>query len=592
MVSFPLIRVRWSNEHLMTGVFIVLLFYLLPQWVENPLTILGFLLVLLISLVVDLIANLIRYKRPICGVSAAVTAAMLEVLTTGIPLWGKILGILVALIGGKHLWGGSGKNVTNPAITGVLFLSFFFPLNFPPLQASVLLIPAFLLSIPFTKFRPYAASGLIIGMLSSLLLKQGLTLANLNAYGVFFWASLVMTDPVTITPHPLSGLLISFLVGFVPVYYFDSTMAILIAILIANLFSLLINRLIAEPAIKADLSFQKQQRMFASNVKQIVLDLTGEEVEQLAQEGNFSQDEILQQIKDNNVFGFGGAAFPTYNKLKTVMDSLAEKKHLIVNGVECDPGLIHDKWLLAKKATEIYQGIQLLNTCIDFDSITIAAQELDNLEYPPDIKLFKVANFYPWGAEKILIKEIFNKEISHQTITAKTGILVLNVQTVFAIYQAVYLNQRADSKYLTVANLPAKTAKIVRAKLGTKIFQIVQQIYPSFEVVFSGGGLMQAQMATEEAIIDPTVNFLAIGDIPRYKESVICSHCGFCEIYCPARLRVSKIAQLVDAGKLSQVEKMSAERCLECGSCSFICLAGRNLSARLKKAKRFLAGDN
>lgn len=586
MVSFPLIRVKWSNEHFMTGVFIALFLYLLPQWIKNPLGIVNFLVLLGSGLLIDLLVNFFRYQRPVCAVSAAVTAVLLDVLTPGISLGMKLLGVLVALLIGKHLFGGTGKNVFNPAITGLLFLSFLVPLKFPPFLVSVLLIPAFLFSIPFAKFRPFAASGFIVGMLTSLLLYQGLTLANLTAYGVIFWGCLVITDPVTITSHPLIGLLLSFLIGFIPIYYFDSMTALTLGILIANLVSFLIDRFYPLSPIRSKLSFPQQKIVPCAKPEKLVIDLTGEEPIKIAPVVDLSKDEILKRVQANQVFGFGGAAFPTYAKLQAVMESAAEKKHLIVNGVECDPGLIHDQWLLSEFSQEIYQGIQLLGQCIPFASVTIAAQKVDGLDYPPDIKLFQVADLYPLGAEKILIKELWQKEISEQTITAAAGILVLNVQTVFSIYRAAYLNQPADSRYLTVADLKEKIAQIVRVKLGSNIYEVMQKVFPSFGTVFCGGGLMQAHIAGDEEIIDQTVNFLAVGDIPRYKESIICSRCGFCEIYCPVGIRVRKIAQSVDEGKLPQVVKMAAEKCLNCGSCSFICLAGRNLSSRLKKAKK------
>ena len=60
MDSFPLIRVKWSNEHYMTGVFIALLLYLLPQWLESPVRILIFLVVLVSGLLIDVLVNLFR----------------------------------------------------------------------------------------------------------------------------------------------------------------------------------------------------------------------------------------------------------------------------------------------------------------------------------------------------------------------------------------------------------------------------------------------------------------------------------------------------------------------------------------------------
>lgn len=109
MNTFSLVRTKWSNEHIMAAVFIVSVLYLLPQWLQSPKELLDFAAVLILGLLIDVIANIIRYKRLVCAVSAAVTVAVLQVLTPGVPLWGRILGVAFALLVGKHFEGGTGK---------------------------------------------------------------------------------------------------------------------------------------------------------------------------------------------------------------------------------------------------------------------------------------------------------------------------------------------------------------------------------------------------------------------------------------------------------------------------------------------------
>lgn len=186
---------------------------------------------------------------------------------------------------------------------------------------------------------------------------------------------------------------------------------------------------------------------------------------------------------------------------------------------------------------------------------------------------------------------MLGKTLAHDTVPAHAGILILNVQTVFSIYEAVCLNRKADSRFLTVADMNEKTAQVVKVRLGTRIHDIMETIHPQSTYFFSGGGCIQARVAGEEDVIDKTVNFLAAGDFPHYKESLLCSRCGFCSENCPAGLKVNTIVRLVDEGKVQETGKLHAERCIGCGSCSFVCLAGRNLSARMKTAKEYLKSD-
>jgi Na+-translocating ferredoxin:NAD+ oxidoreductase RnfC subunit len=324
------------------------------------------------------------------------------------------------------------------------------------------------------------------------------------------------------------------------------------------------------------------------NEKAIINDFTSSSEFKADDVSDISRDEILKRIRKNEVFGFGGAAFPTYKKIMTLIESDAVQKHLIINGVECDPGLIHDKWILHKYPDEIYKGIEILKKCDEFKSTTIAVKDIRGLSYPGDCKIFKADDYYPAGAEKVLIKNVLGKTLSHEDIPAMEGILVLNIQTVFSIYEAVCKNKKADSRFITVADVREKTGQVVRVKLGSNIHEIIEKIYQKPVCIFSGGGLMQSRTAVDDDIVDKSVNFIAVGELPRYKESPLCSKCALCVTNCPAGLKVNTTAHLVDDKNLKETEKFHAEKRMRCGLCSFVCLAGRNLSSRVKTAAEFL----
>lgn len=629
MNVFSLIRVKWSNEHIIAAVFFVLVLYHLPQWSKNPAGIASFLLLVAEGLLIDCIASLLRYKRVWCCVSAAVTAAMISALTNGIPLWGQMLGVAVALLLGKQLWGGTGKNIVNPAMVGLLFLLLFFDVPYPFFAASYLLIPAVILSLPFLKIRPFAGIGFILGMVASMIFVGDLTLMNLLSYGVFFWGCIVMTDPVTVGNHPMIGSVVGFLAGFAALFQYQEPIVLVILILAINLFSFTMEGFISKNVkfLKPKLMIPKAIPFIKDQAKMVDLTvgnglLTSEKngrVESLSERGKdklessvepgkdrlespnksdleissvdesdifkLSEKEILNRIKTNEVFGMGGAAFSTYQKLITVLTAKESQKYFIINGVECDPGLIHDHWLLYNHSKEIGIGVELLQKCIGFTSIYLAVKDTEGIELPDQIQIAKVPEDYPIGAEKILIARILAKQIASDQIPAVCGILVLNVQTLYAIYQAVYSNKPVDTRYLTVANLKEKSAKVVKVRLGMKIHEVMEAVYPGVINVFAGGGLMQSYLADEDEVVGKNVNFIATSLFPKYKESPQCSKCGNCSSSCPVGLKVNLIADLVDTGKVNETEKYHVRECISCGSCSYSCLAGRNLASRVKIAK-------
>jgi Na+-translocating ferredoxin:NAD+ oxidoreductase RnfC subunit len=265
------------------------------------------------------------------------------------------------------------------------------------------------------------------------------------------------------------------------------------------------------------------------------------------------------------------------------MESPTTDKHLIINAAECDPGLIHDKWLLTHAHKELMNGIEILQKCISFNSVTVAAKNFYGIRLPASVKLHRVADFYPAGAEKILVKDVLKIELPEK-IPASNGILILNIQTVIALYEAVFYDQKADTRFLTVADLEHRTGQVVRVNLGDSVYDTVQKLLPGSVNVYIGGGSMNARLADDSAVINDKTNFLAIGQIKGFREA-LCSGCNLCSVYCPAALRVREIAHLVDAGKPKRASLLHPDNCMECGLCSTVCLAGRDQAGRVKAAK-------
>lgn len=587
MYSFPLLRTKWSNEHSMALLFVVLVLYHLPVWTEQPVRIVHFLLLLAVGFLIDCIAVLFRHKRLWCCVSAAVTAAMVSILTINAPLWGQLLGVATALIAGKQLWGGTGKNPFNPAMVGVLLVWLLFPVTTPLFAASYLLLPAALLSLLFIMSRPFASIGTILGMLIAIMILQDMSALSLLTYGVLFWSCLVLTDPVTVTSHPVGGAILGLVAGLVGIIFHKEPIVMILAILVVNAASALIegNRMRVRGKVRARLHLKKAVELQA--IEAPCIDLTENKKTNMPQVkiSDLKAQQILQHIKDNKVFGMGGAAFSTYQKLQTVIDAKVNHKYLILNGVECDPGLVQDAWLLRNHWQEIKEGIAILEACVSFQSIHLAVKHTEGLQAMEKVKLHQVPDRYPIGAERILIQQVLKKEITKDQIPAAAGILVLNVQTIYAIYQAVVQNEPISTRYITVADLENKKSWVVKVNLGSRIYDVMEAVLPGVVNAYVGGGIMQAHLAEEEDIVDMSINLIAAAKAPSYKESPQCSHCGKCSHYCPSGLEVGKIVSFVEKGMLEQAKKYPVADCISCGSCSYLCPAGRELASKMRKAK-------
>lgn len=585
MNSFSLIRTKWSNEHIMAALVGVLVLYLIPEWIGKPILVLQFVILLAVALFLDSAINFYRYKRPICAVSAAVTTGIITVLTQGVSLWGQLLAIIVALVLGKHIFGGTGKNIVNPALVGIIFVSIFYPIEYFEGKPSYLILPAVLLSLLFIRMRPFAAVGFMIGMAIALSIKAEGFLSLTEFYSVIFLGSIVLTDPVTVTDHPTVGSIGGLLTGFFPSIISNSMLTILIAILILNVISRW-----ADELLKYHVPYRKKVRIRKILPYQVrtlpLIDMVLQDESVNGSENSLDSREILKRIKENEVYGQGGAAFSTYDKINSLLHSKVDKKHFIINGAECDPGLTHDQWILLHKFDQVSKGIHYLAKCIRFDTITLAVKHGEDLNEVSGVAIRKIPDYYPVGAERFLIKELFHVELSKQQITSEEGYLILNVQTIYSIYEAVWSNQKIDSKYITVADLKNNLGYVVNVKLGENVQSLRTKLGQKSGSIFCGGGAMQCHHASEEDFVDKTTNFIAFSDFPRYKESPLCSQCGLCKKYCPMGIPVNRIVDEMKNGAPHEKSTTKINLCMQCGNCSRVCLAGRNLAAKMKEGKR------
>ena len=257
-----------------------------------------------------------------------------------------------------------------------------------------------------------------------------------------------------------------------------------------------------------------------------------------------SQEAFLACLEKNGVFGFGGAGFPTARKIRTFLDSPVNKRMLLINAVECDPGLLHDKWLLRHRMNELAGGIVILQEIIGFESVTLAVHAGDQAVHagapdvhkgdqtvhagkavvdgvlPGDVRIFRAANRYPAGAERLLIQSVFGDAVSSDGLPASHGVLVLNIQTLLAIHGAVRLGKKADTRFLTVADVDGGHGSVVKVRLGMRMSDVVEGVRQKSPLLsqslnpvrlFAGGGMMQAWHADEADLVGETVNFVGSG---------------------------------------------------------------------------------
>jgi electron transport complex protein RnfC len=179
--------------------------------------------------------------------------------------------------------------------------------------------------------------------------------------------------------------------------------------------------------------------------------------ETLSEDIKLTPKEIVARIMEAGVVGMGGAAFPSHVKL-----SVPEGKHveyLLINGVECEPYLTADHRLMLEKPKEIIVGVKILMKALGVEKAIIGIEDnkrdavelfQELLKNEKDITVEALEVHYPQGGEKQLIQALLNREVPSGGLPSDVGVIVHNVGTTFAIYEAVQKNKPLIDRVVTV----------------------------------------------------------------------------------------------------------------------------------------------
>lgn len=276
--------------------------------------------------------------------------------------------------------------------------------------------------------------------------------------------------------------------------------------------------------------------------------------------------EITAIARDAGLLGMGGARFPTHLKLQN--DRPLD--YVIVNGCESEPFLCCDHRVLAEHHDEVESGMRLAMRAVGAKEGRIVRQK----------------DGYLSGYDRFLIKEVLGREVPSGGVPQDVGVVVLNVQTVRALHQAVFDRKPLVDRVLTVDGTPLGRPGNFLVPLGTTVGYILDVCECDMDrtaAIILGGPMMGVQANFDTSITAGTGGVLALTrDQLVTIQDAPCIRCGLCFQVCPLGL---------PAGQLTRRPTREVHRCIECGICQFACPARRPLVSMMHAAKATLPAD-
>lgn len=301
--------------------------------------------------------------------------------------------------------------------------------------------------------------------------------------------------------------------------------------------------------------------------------------------------DLRKIILDAGIVGMGGASFPTHIKLNPPKPVDA----LIINGAECEPYLTSDARLMLEKTARISAGIVLVAKCLGVKKVYIGIED----NKPEAIKAFqKIAGLevkilksdYPQGGEKQLIQNILGKEIPRGKLPFDIGVVVQNVATIYAIYEAVYKGKPLIERVVTVTGSCVQEAKNLLVRLGTPIKNLIEFCGPlktgPAKIIIGGPMMGVAQYTTDVPVIKSSGGLLLMdGKEAKVLAEDPCIRCAACVRGCPVGLMPCQINLASEKELWNLTKEYGALDCIECGICNYLCPARRRLLQTIKRAK-------
>ncbi len=326
--------------------------------------------------------------------------------------------------------------------------------------------------------------------------------------------------------------------------------------------------------------------------KAVIIDVEGDEWEEkvdktpnLITDIKLTTQEVVDRVKECGTVGLGGATFPSHVKLMVPQGKQAEC--LVINGVECEPYLTSDHRVMLEHADELLMGVKIVMNAVGVSRAVIGIENnkpdaIFHLRTKAaafqEIEIQPLKVMYPQGGEKQLIKATTGKEVPSGGLPIDVGVVVLNVGTTLAIYNAVQKNRPLIERIVTVTGKNVEKPSNFLVRIGTPISHLIENaggIPKNTGKVINGGPMMGKALSSIEAPVTKGTSGILLMTEEEAKRNITtpCIRCAKCAFICPMGLEPHLISNLSEKHRFEELEQQKITDCIECGSCSYTCPA-------------------
>jgi len=346
-----------------------------------------------------------------------------------------------------------------------------------------------------------------------------------------------------------------------------------------------------------------------------------------------SPSKIEELIYTSGVSSLDREGIPTRFKSSIIMPEQAE--HLIIHGVESEAYNISlDLLFKGKNLFKFVEGIKMLRKIMPNAKIHLAInrerrpilESLKKLTSGMDnLAIYPLSPRYPLGYDEVIVPTLLAKRFPYGYSAASIGIVVLNIQAILHVYEAVAEGKPLIERIIALCGPAFKENIHLKVRTGTPLeFLLKERIGGDDSRVVLNSLLTGVELNDKRLPIDRTFSqliaipenrtrqFLSfirpglrsdsysrsfVSCLLKNKKSVSgnqhgerrpCIQCGYCLEVCPVSIIPAYLNRRITLGINETLMQYGIFNCIDCNLCSYVCPSKIPIAKNIRNAKTAL----